>query len=238
MKKQILSFGKKEYTEAAYGTIRDNVKKDYGLSKGKNLINMVKNVLINYCPFVGHLPVGVQTYLKDNHKSFFGNLDLKTATLSSALVTGILAASIGLNLDGFDIGFVKEVSEGWVKIPKHFSYIGEYLPFLGFPHGFPKVYTQVASWYLIASSAGRIGYNLITNKPTGTPLLEIPIAICKKLSEKSKNKKEAEERIKESQELSNVIDSFTEKERRTKESKLALETWNDFLKSEDLESML
>lgn len=234
MTKKILLFNQKEYTEAVYETISDNVKRDYGISKGKDLINLVKDTFINYFPFVGHLPVDVQTYLKNNHKKLFGDLDVKTATLSSALITGIIAAQIGLRLDGFDIGFVKEVYEGWTSMPKYFSYFGEYFSFLGFPNGFPKLYTQIVSWYFIGSSACRIAFNL-AGKPIGTPILELPIKIIKKLSEKSKNKKEAEERIKESKELSQIIDEFTEKERRKKEKKLAEETWEEFMKKGGME---
>ena len=213
MSKRILSFSEEEYTEACYANILDNAKEKYGFNRINRFVDIVKSIFINYFPFIGHLSVGIQIYLKDNFKRVFGDLDVKTSTLSSALVTLIIAVMVGVKLDGFDVGFIGQHAGYWIDMSKYFSYIGEYLPFLGYPYGFPKIFTHIISYYLIISSIVRISYGLL-DRPMGSLLLEVPIIVGKYFSKKSEFRKAAEEDIKSGKKLSQLVGLFTEKDRR------------------------
>jgi hypothetical protein len=226
---KLLSFKEEVYRDAFYNNILDNVKNEYGFGKIKNWITNIRDTLVNYTPVIGHLPVSIQMSLKNNFKWLFGGLDVRTSTLSSAFLTLIFVSTVMLWMDGFDIGYSEEVSRGWWKagITEYRSYIGQYLPFLGLEFGFPKIYTLVLSVYLMVSSVLRIIANLF-GKPIGTFILEIPISIMNRFSEKSDYKQKAEKTIKDSQKLSDTIDTFTEKSRREKEKVSAENTLEAF----------
>lgn len=205
------------YSEYKFEKARDDSKKD--------LVMMVyefgKSFAINYLPIVGSLPVKLQQNLKDKSNKIFGLLNIKTATLASAVGLGLGSYFVGLNLDGFDIGFdmAQKVRFGnqWE------GEIGEIVRYISFPFfwgGFSKAVTQVVSYYLIAESAVRTVASF-ANKSLGCLIGEAASYIMDKKSKSSKIMKEREEKLSRAKKQAQLANNFIEKSRKEEEKKIA-----------------
>ena len=200
---------------------------DYKLEKAndeskKDLVKRIgefgKKVVINYNPLIGMLPVKKQKDLRSKYKKTFGSLDTKMTTLASAIGMGLGAYLIGMNLDGFDMGF--EMME---KFRISWSELGERPIYISFPliwGGFSKTVTDIASYYLITTSAVRTAACL-AGKPIGDLALESISYITRKFSKSSKMMKDRENELLREEKQITDAKSFTENERKKSEDQIA-----------------
>lgn len=219
----------KVYSEYKIEKASDESKKDLV----KRVCDFGKNLAINYNPFIGYLPVKKQNDLKDKKRKTFGSLDIQVATLASAIGLGLGAYFIGLNLDGFDIGFtmMQKIRYGYEfgEMPKYISF-----PFIW--GGFSKTVTDIVSCYLIAESAIRTGAGLL-GKPLGCLIGEAMYYASGKISKRSKVMKVREEELSRDQKQLGYAKDFTETKRKECEDAIARVSKErvDTKKSGDLE---
>jgi len=184
----------------------------------KNTYNSIKNILINYTPFIGYLPVETQLSLKEKGL----DIDIDKAVLASAISLGLGAYYIGLNLDGFDVGFnmMAKTRFGWTygELPKYISF-----PFIW--GGFSKELTKIASCYLIGESTIRIGASLL-GKNLGCLIGEAYHFITKKIA-KRKFKKIKEKEILIKRKEVDYAREFIEMGRKEKEKSLEEKVENE-----------
>lgn len=203
------------------------VYSEYKLEKAgeeskKDLVKRVyecgKNLVINYNPFIGYLPVKTQKDLKDKKRNVFGSLDVQVATLASAIGLGLGAYFIGQNLNGLDIGFemMQKVRFSWTEV-------GEMPKYISFPFiwgGFSKTVTDVVSYYIMAESAIRTGASLL-GKPLGCLIGEAAHYAFGKMSKRSKAMKKKEEELLRDQKQVSYAKGFTETKRKECEDSIA-----------------
>ena len=198
-----------------------------GTSK-KNLVKRIfeggKSFVINCNPFIGYLTVNQQQELRDKSPAF-SSLNTETAVLASAIGLGLGAYFVGQYLNGFDIGIdimEKTIIGGWggtaVEIPKYTSF-----PFIW--GGFPKAFSQIASYYLMAESAIRTGAALL-GKPLGCLITEGFSYLIGKKAKHSKFMKQKEMEIEQEKRKISESEIFMEKERKEKERKISDLSWN------------
>ncbi len=203
----------KVYSEYKIEKASDESKKDLV----KRVCDFGKSLVVNYNPLIGYLPVKKQNDLKDKKRKTFGSLDIQVATLASAIGLGLGAYLIGINLDGFDIGFtmMQKIRYGYEfgEMPKYISF-----PFIW--GGFSKTVTDIVSCYLIAESAIRTGAGLL-GKPLGCLIGEAAYYVTDKLSKRSKAMKQREEDLLRDEKQLNSAKSFTESQRKEYEDSIA-----------------
>jgi len=210
------------YSEYKAQKANDDSKKDLV----RRVLDGGKKFVVNYNPIVGLLPVKTQENLRDKNKKLFGSLDTNVATMASAIGLGLGAYFIGLNLDGFDIGFemMQKIRVGW-------AYAGEAPKYISFPFiwgGFSKTVTDAISYYLIADSAIRAGAALC-GKPLGCLIGEAASYITGKVSQRTKSMKDKQESLLRDEEMIHNAKDFTENKRKREEdniAKLTKEIWN------------
>ena len=190
----------------------ESAEKSFKNNLFKKTYDSVKNALINYTPFIGYLPVENQLSLKEKGL----DLDIDKAVLASAIGLGLGAYYVGLNLDGFDMGFnmMAKARFGWGtygEIPKYISF-----PFIW--GGFSKEATRIASYYLIGESAIRAGASLL-GKNLGGLIGEAYQFVTKKIA-KRKFKKIKETRLLNEIEQVDHAKEFIETERKEREKDL------------------
>lgn len=212
----------KVYSEYELEKAKDESKKDLI----RRVYDCGKSFAINYFPFVGCLPVRTQQDWKDKANKVFGTLNIKTATFASAIGLGLGAYFIGLNLDGFDIGFemANKVTFGGM----YSGEVGEIIKYVSFPFvwgGFSKAVTQVLSYYLITESAVRATLNL-AGKPLGCLIGEAASYLMDKKSKSSKAMQEREEKLLRDAAQADSARSFIEKDRKEYEKTIANLTKN------------
>lgn len=207
----------KVYSEYEFEKARDESKKD--------LVHRVydygKSFAINYLPFVGILPIRVQQDWKDKSNKIFGVLDVRKSTLASAIGLGLFAYYVGLNLDGFDIGFdmAQKVSFGGTFQGE----LGQIIRYISFPFwwgGFSKAVIQTASYCIIAGSSVRTVATLL-GKPLGCLTGEAVSYLMDKKSKSSKVMKEREEKLLRAEKQAQLAQDFIEKDRKKCEKKIA-----------------
>lgn len=203
----------KVYSEYKIEKASDESKKDLV----KRVCDFGKSLVVNYNPFIGYLPVTKQNDLKDKKRKTFGSLDIQVATLASAIGLGLGAYLIGINLDGFDIGFtmMQKIRYGYE--------LGEMPKYISFPliwGGFSKAVTDAVSYYLIADSAVRTCAGII-GKPLGCLIGEAVSYITGKASKRSKVMREKEEEIRRDEEQLEHAKDFTESKRKEYEDSIA-----------------
>jgi len=207
----------KVYSEYEFEKARDESKKD--------LVHKVydygKSFAINYLPFVGSMPTKVQQNWKDKSNKVFGTLNIKTATLTSAIGLGLFAYYVGLNLEGLDVGFdmVQKVTFGG----PYSGEIGQIERYISFPlwwGGFSKAVTHAVSYYVIAESAVRTVATL-AGKPLGFLIGETASYLIDKKSKSSKVMKEREEKLSRAKKQTQLAQNFIEKNRKKREKEIA-----------------
>ena len=209
-----------------------------GASK-KNLLKKIfeggKCFITNYNPFIGYLTVNQQQELKDKYPAF-SSLNTETAILASAIGLGLGAYFVGQYLNGFDIGIdimEKTIIGGWggtaVEIPRYTSF-----PFIW--GGFPKAFSQIASYYLMAESAIRTGAALL-GKPLGCLITEGFSYLLGKKAKHSKFMRQKEAEIEGERKKISETEIFMEKGRKEKEKEISGISWS-MISSEDKEKKL
>lgn len=201
------------YSEYKLEKASDDSKKDLV----KRVCEFGKNLAINYNPFIGLLPVKTQKNLKDSYRKTFNSLDTTVTTLASAIGLGLGAYLVGLNLDGFDLGFnmMQKIRVGYelAEMPKYISF-----PLIW--GGFSKAVTDAVSYYFIATSAVRAAAGL-AGRPLGDLVLESVSYFTGKASKRSRFMKEKEEEIIKDEKQLNCAKSFTEVQRKECEDTIA-----------------
>ncbi len=190
----------------------------------KRVTGFIKDIFVNYNPFIGILPIKTQYWLKENTK-IFKSLKPEKSTLASAIGLGLGAYFIGINLDGFDPSFEmmkKIMADGQLaEIPKYISF-----PFIW--GGFSQEVSQAVSYYLLGESTIRT-LTSILGKPLGFLPCEGLNYILRKKSEKSKGMQERKEMIQKEQEDLDYAARFINKEQKNLEDQLAkveFQIWN------------
>jgi len=198
----------KVYIDQKVKNAEKSLKKDIF----KNTYESIKTALINYTPFVGYLPVETQLDLKEKGMP----LDIDTSVLASAIGLGLAAYYIGINLDGFDVGFKMAA-----KARFGYGSYGEIIKYISFPFiwgGFPQGITKVVSYYLMAESSIRLGASLL-GKNLGCLVGETYNFIMGKRA-KAKFKKEGKQTLLKEIEQVNTAKEFIETSRKEKEKGL------------------
>lgn len=212
-----MKFGKKLYQEMYSEHKIEKAHEDSKKDLLKTIYDGGKNFVLNYNPFIGLLPVKTQKDLRDKKGKTFGSLSLEKTVLASAIGLGLGAYFVGLNLNGFDMGFdlMEKVflSSEIVEIPKYISF-----PFIW--GGFPKIATQIVSYYLIGDSAIRT-VAALAGKPLGSLVGEAVSYVLERKSKKSSIWKEKEEAILRDQKQASAAAEFTELERKELEDNIA-----------------
>jgi len=190
----------------------ENAEKSVKKSLLKNAYDSIKKLALNYTPFVGYLPVETQLNLKEKGMP----IDIDTTTLASAIGLGLGAYYIGMNLDGFDMGFnmMAKARFGW-------GTIGEIPKYISFPFiwgGFSKEVTKVASYYLMAESSIRLGASLL-GKNLGCLVGETYHFIAGKIAKKKFKKAKETKMLNEIKQVE-LAKEFIESERKEEEKDL------------------
>jgi len=217
-----MKFRNKLYQEIYIDQKVENAEKSVKKNLLRNAYDSIKHIVINYTPFMGYLPVETQLSLKEKGLP----IDIDTATLVSAIGLGLGAYYIGMNLDGFDIGFnmMAKARFGWGtygEIPKYISF-----PFIW--GGFSKEITRVASYYLMAESSIRLGASLL-GKNLGCLIAETYNFITGKIAKKKFKKTKETKMLNEIKQVE-LANKFIESDRKEKEKDLEYKIDNCKLK--------